>query len=431
MRFDKPVLLYGAGREAHSTRQFLLEQAPDLKVFVTADNGQADIEGAEFVPVAQLPGLMASGRFGMIIKSPGVSLYKPIFEKARAAGIKITSNLNLWGDRYADGHKIVAITGTKGKSTTATLTHLMLVHSGLDAGLAGNVGVPPLDIADSHEIVVFELSSYQTADMDFAPDIAAVTTLYPEHFDWHGSTERYFEDKLHLLRLGTKTRFAFGPQAATTARIAPYLSDASRLVPGLEYDFEDALTARVKTSRLKGQHNLDNAILAARIALDLGATQDGVLEGIAAFVPLPHRLAEFRIGDLVFVDDSISTTPEATHAALDAYFGRKIALIAGGFDRQQNYEELATLLAPSGVSHLVVLPETGERLALAAKREAPETEIIHAPDLEEAMKALAIRRAHFNTVLLSPAAPSYNQFKNFAERGDKFTALAHELFDKG
>ena len=188
MRFDQPVLLYGAGREARSTRAFLKARAPGLKIYVTVDSGAADIDDAELIPPTELQAAIEAGRFATIVKSPGVSRYKPIFLVAREAGIAVTSNLNLWGEYYRDGRTVIAITGTKGKSTTATLTHLMLTSAGLDAGLAGNVGLAPLEIADKHKLVVFELSSYQTADMAFSPDIAAVTNLTPEHTDWHRTT---------------------------------------------------------------------------------------------------------------------------------------------------------------------------------------------------------------------------------------------------
>src|SRR5690606_11452835 len=138
-------------------------------------------------------------RFATIVKSPGVSRYRPIFLVAREAGIAVTSNLHLWGEFYRAGRTVTAITGTKGKSSTASLVHLMLTQSGLGAGLAGNVGLAPLEIADRNRIVVFELSSYQTADMAFSPDIAAVTNLTPEHTDWHRDVAHYYADKLNLI----------------------------------------------------------------------------------------------------------------------------------------------------------------------------------------------------------------------------------------
>jgi UDP-N-acetylmuramoylalanine--D-glutamate ligase len=181
-------------------------------------------------------------------------------------------------------------------------------------------------------------------------------------------------------------------------------------------------------SRLKGAHNLDNARLAAQIALAAGATLDGIVRGIAAFMPLPHRLEEHQFGGTIFVNDSISTTPEATKAALAAYRGYRLALIAGGHERQQDYGELSTLLAGYGVTTLVCLPVTGARLATATRAAAPHIVVFAEPDLEAAMQILHTRRRDFDAVILSPGAPSYNQFKNFEERGLRFIELAQAIF---
>ena len=128
MRFDLPVLLYGAGREARSTRAFLKARAPGLKVYVTVDSGTADIDDADLIAPTDLQAAIEAKRFGTIVKSPGVSRYRPIFLLAREAGIAVTSNLNLWAEYYREGRTVIAITGTKGKSTTATLVHLMLTQ---------------------------------------------------------------------------------------------------------------------------------------------------------------------------------------------------------------------------------------------------------------------------------------------------------------
>jgi UDP-N-acetylmuramoyl-L-alanine---L-glutamate ligase len=435
MRFDAPVLLYGAGREARSTRAFLKARAPSLKVFVTVDSGDVDIEDAELLPPTELQAAIEARRFGTIVKSPGVSRYRPIFLTAREAGIAVTSNLNLWGEYFRDGRTVIAITGTKGKSTTATLLHLMLTSAGLDAGLAGNVGLAPLEIADKHKIVVFELSSYQTADMAFSPDIAAVTNLTPEHTDWHRDIERYFADKLNLIDRDAPFPVGLGPQAQTNVLVLAALRDMRRMLPPLAPFIDDRIVAAVKRSKLKGAHNLDNTRLAAQLALAAGAGLEGIVRGIGAFTPLPHRLEEHQIGGMTFVDDSISTTPEATKAALAAYPDRRIALVAGGHERQQDYTELAALLAPRGVTLLVTLPVTGDRLATAAATAAPQIEVVEAGTLEAAISALAARREKFDMVVLSPGAPSYGQlekpgvvFKNFEERGNAFIRIAQRLF---
>ena len=428
MRFEEPVLLYGAGKEATSTRAFLKARQPDLKVFVTVDSGPADIAETEEIAAEDLPAAFQAHRFGLIVKSPGVSRYKPVFQLAAAAGIPVTSNLNLWGAAYRHGRTMIAITGTKGKSTTATLTHLMLTRSGIDAGLAGNVGLAPLDIADKHALVVFELSSYQTADMNVLPDIAAITNLYPEHVDWHGSVERYYTDKLHLIDRDGSFAVALGPAARSNALVARAVRDHRRLLRDLTPDEELAIENATAHSRLRGAHNLDNARLAAQIALGAGGTLDGILQGIAAFRPLPHRLEAHILGGISVVNDSISTTPEATKAALAAYPGRRIALIAGGHERQQDYAELAGLLDRRGVTILATLPVTGARLAAAARDLATDIEIIEAADLDNALSTLAEKRTRFDTLILSPGAPSYNQFKNFEERGARFIARCRELF---
>ena len=435
MRFDLPVLLYGAGREARSTRAFLKARAPGLKVYVTVDSGAADIDDAELIAPTDLQAAIEAKRFGTIVKSPGVSRYRPIFLLAREAGIAVTSNLNLWAEYYREGRTVIAITGTKGKSTTATLVHLMLTQSGLDAGLAGNVGLAPLEIADKHKIVVFELSSYQTADMAFSPDIAAITNLTPEHTDWHRDVERYYADKLNLIDRDLPFPVGLGPGAATNAMVLAALRDMRRILPPLAPFIADRIASTVGKSRLKGAHNLDNARLAAQIALAAGAGLEGVVKGIHSFVPLPHRLEEHQIGGMTFVDDSISTTPEATKAALAAYPGTRIALIAGGHERQQDYTELASLLAARGVTVLVTLPVTGDRLATATAAAAPQIEVAEAGTLEAALQALAHRREKFDTVILSPGAPSYGQlekpgvvFKDFDERGRAFVRIATTLF---
>lgn len=435
MQFDAPVLLYGAGREARSTRGFIKARVPDTKVYVTVDSGAADIPETETIAPVDLPQAIADRKFGTIVKSPGVSRYRPIFAMAREAGIAVTSNLNLWAEAFRAGCKVVAITGTKGKSTTATLVWLMLTESGLDAGLAGNVGVAPLEIADKHKIVVFELSSYQTADMAFSPDIAGITNLSPEHTDWHRDVDRYYSDKLNLIDRDTPFPVALGHGAYEHPLVLAALRDRSRLIPALAPFLADRIASAVSRSKLKGEHNLDNARLAAVIAMKAGADIEGVVRGIGKFEPLPHRLEEHTFGGVTFVDDSISTTPEATKVALAAYPARKIALIAGGHERQQDYKELASLLQPRGVEILVCLPVTGDRLATATYAAAPNIEVLEAPTLEAGMQALASRRSRFDTVILSPAAPSYGQklddetvFKNFEERGTAFIRLAQQLF---
>ncbi|HZY67877.1 MAG TPA: cyanophycin synthetase, partial [Devosia sp.] len=265
--------------------------------------------------------------------------------------------------------------------------------------------------------------------------IAAVTNLTPEHTDWHRDVEHYFADKLNLIDRETPFPVGLGPAAQTNPLVLAALRDTSRMLPPLAPFISDRIASTVSKSRLKGAHNLDNARLAAQIALAAGAGLEGIVRGINAFEPLPHRLEEHTIGGVTFVNDSISTTPEATKAALAAYGGKRIALIAGGHERQQDYTELASLLAPRGVAVLVALPVTGDRLATATFAAAPQIEVLEAGSLRAGLQALASRREEFDTVILSPGAPSYGQletdgvvFKDFEQRGRAFIRIAEELF---
>src|SRR5690606_29518311 len=159
--------------------------------------------------------------------------------------------------------------------------------------------------------------------------------------DWHGSVERYYRDKLHLIDREGEFQIALGAAARDNALVAGAVRDRGRVLRDLAVEQARTLDQAVHASRLKGAHNRDNARLAAQVALAAGGTLDGIARGIAAFTPLPHRLEEDHVGGTIFVDDSISTTPEATKAALAAYHGHRLALIAGGHERQQDYDELA------------------------------------------------------------------------------------------
>lgn len=427
MHIDGAVVLYGAGREARSTRQFLAQVAPNTEVYVTVDSGDADIENATQITPGELLKKIEKNQIGLLVRSAGVSIYKPELVAAKKAGIEVTTNINLWAKYKRGNAKVVAVTGTKGKSTTVKLTETMLNCAGLDARLGGNFGVAPLDL-DDHDIIVMELSSYQVADLELQPDFVGFTNLFPEHVDWHGSLDQYYHDKMNLLRRPERYAYALGSQAAVNQRVQANLPKYANELAAPSAEMVAALHGTMRQSKLKGPHNADNMMIAAKLALGLGASEEAILEGLKSFAPPAHRLEEHRIGDLTIVDDSISTTPEATKAALATYPETRNALIVGGFDREQDYRDLALEIKNSSVTTVACLPKTGHRLAEAISALNVEVDVIEAQDLSEAMNALAQRRSQFDTLILSPAAPSYNQFRDYVERGETFVELAKELF---
>ncbi len=298
----------------------------------------------------------------MLVRSAGVSIYKPELVAAKNAGIEVTTNINLWAKYKRGNAKVVAVTGTKGKSTTVKLTETMLNCAGLDARLGGNFGVAPLDL-DDHDIIVMELSSYQVADLELQPDFVGFTNLFPEHVDWHGSLDQYYHDKMNLLRRPERYAYALGSQAAVNQRVQANLPKYANELAAPSAEMVAALHGTMRQSKLKGPHNADNMMIAAKLALGLGASEEAILEGLKSFAPPAHRLEEHKIGNLIIVDDSISTTPEATKAALATYPDTRNALIVGGFDREQDYHELALEIKQSSVTTVACLPKTGHRLA--------------------------------------------------------------------
>jgi len=427
MTLDGPILLYGAGREANSTRRFLGDFAPDAKVHVVVDSGQADVPDTIEVAPEGLIAAFEAGKYSLVVRSPGVSIYKKEIRAALKAGIEVTTNVNLWA-RYKKGNaKTIAITGTKGKSTTAKLVHTMLSGASIDAGLAGNIGVPVLDLGD-HEYVVLELSSFQCADLQLNPEFIGITALFPEHLDWHLSKQQYFADKLNILCRTRPFYCALSHQVTAHKSMPQPPADLVSPLPWLGPEFCEILIRELENSALKGDHNVANAALAARLAMGAGVKRKEVLKGIASFSPLPHRLEEFRFGGKTFVNDSIATNPHATKAGVETYADKKLALIIGGFDREQDFADLSNFLLAAKVASIWFLPGTGHRIAMNfVDRDLPFTTHTIA-SLEEILLQLKANPGQFEVLLLSPGAPSFNQFDNYEHRGEVFVELARKYF---
>jgi UDP-N-acetylmuramoylalanine--D-glutamate ligase len=427
MPSSERAAIWGYGREGRAAWHHLKATRPDLDVTILNDTPVADApDGVRVLTGDAAMRALVSGEFTLVVKSPGISLYRPELAAAQACGTFFTSGTNLWFEQYPNA-KTIVVTGTKGKSTTSRLIHHLLVTHGLDAKLLGNVGVAALEEAPGRDWTVFELSSYQLADFTHAVDIALVTNLYPEHAPWHGGVEPYYRDKLNALR-DEKTiaviNRAHGELAARVAGRANlrWYNDAEGFHEREGKLYFGPREIDVMNFALRGAHNMSNLAAACTIAEMAGV--QGLHERIdmAGFEQLHHRLEEFRAGTLTCVDDSISTVPQATLAALAAYADRKIVLLAGGSDRGQDYTELAEALLKAHVAALILLPVTGARLREALQGRAA-FEIIDAPGLDVAVEEAVKRAPKDGVVLLSPAAPSFEEFRNFEERGKRFKEL--------
>jgi UDP-N-acetylmuramoylalanine--D-glutamate ligase len=433
------VGVWGAGREIRSFAGHLARRLPAARIAVAAfdEPPSEDIPAvlrARDVRVVTGAGMVAAlSECDLVVRSPGVSVHRPEMRSLTDAGIPVTTSTALWlAER--EGRGVVGVTGTKGKSTTAALTCHLARAAGAVAHLAGNIGVPALDLLDRPptDLAVVELSSYQIADLDTGPEVAVITNLFREHADWHGSEEAYRADKLRILALpGVRAAVynARDPQLASPTRdlagTIPYgVPDGWDVTPaGVTSAGELALAAG--DLPLPGEHNALNLCGALAALEAIGLSPPPLPDALAGFSTLPHRLETVsEAGGVLWVDDSISTTPESTLAALSSFSDREVILIAGGQDRGQEHAELARVLAGRGAT-LIGVPSTGSRLLAAARTAGmPSDRAIETTDLEAAV-ALARERARPGTVvLLSPAAPSYDNYRDFEERGERFRSLA-------
>jgi UDP-N-acetylmuramoylalanine--D-glutamate ligase len=410
-------------------------RAPDARILLADADADASSDGrAEYGGGAAARDELVAALSGcdVVVRSPGVSIYRRELQALRAAGTPVTTATSLWLAEHG-GAGVIGVTGTKGKSTTAALAFHLARSAGRTALLAGNIGVPALDLLDDEpaEVTVLELSSYHTADLEIGPEVAVVTNLYREHTDWHGSEQAYRADKLRLLGLqGVRVAVL----SARDARLATLDVDVETVRFGLPdgWDALDGgialrgeLLAAADELPLRGEHNVLNlcAALTALEALGVApAPLPGALDG---FQPLPHRLETVAERDgVAWVNDSISTTPESTIAALASFPGRELILIGGGQDRGQDYTQLADVVAGAGAT-VIGVPSTGERLLAAARAAGvPPARAIAAEDLREAVELARALAQPGTTVLLSPAAPSYDNYRDFEQRGERFRALA-------
>lgn len=441
------VALWGWGREGRAAYAALRARLPGQALTLFCSPGEAAdaralADPALFVETEASAERLAA--FEVVVKSPGISPYRPEAQTAVERGTRFLGGTALWcAERVdADGRLrgVVCVTGTKGKSTTTSLLAHLLRAGGHRTALAGNIGLPLLELLapdPEPEYWAIELSSYQTGDVAASgarPDVAVVLNLFPEHLDWHGSQQRYVEDKLKLV---THAR----PRIAVLNAADPVL--AALDLPASEvrwFGREDGWHLRGDTLfrggeavmdtaalPLPGRHNRGNlcAVLTAIEALGLDARP--LAAQAAAFQPLPHRLQTLgeRAG-VVYVNDSISTTPHATLAALECFRGRRVAVLVGGHDRGVDWSGFAAAMRTGAPHAVVTMGENGPRIrdALAPVAGEGGFRLLAARTLEEAMRAGVDALDGAGVLLLSPGAPSFDAYRDYVARGRHFAGLA-------
>jgi UDP-N-acetylmuramoylalanine--D-glutamate ligase len=367
--------------------------------------------------------------FDALVVSPGVPLNRhPIANRAREAGVEIIGDIELFARARPElpPHKVVGITGTNGKSTTTALIHHILKTAGVPTTMGGNIGLPILsqDPLPEGGVYVLELSSYQielTQSLDC--DVAVLLNITPDHLDRYESFEAYAASKARLFEM-QRTR---GVAILSSTTENPELQDDpdSPLYnwSGQTWSYieDEKVVGPQDWPALQGPHNLQNAQAAVAACRALGIRLSDIFGGLRTYPGLPHRMERVREKDgVLFVNDSKATNPTATAPALAAF--ERIRWICGGQAKTDNLDECAPYFGH--VAEAYTIGEAGE---LFARLLSPHMAVKNCGKLDEAVRQAAADAEPGDTVLLSPGCASFDQFRDFEDRGDQFRRLVEGL----
>ena len=434
---DGRVAILGIGREGQAARRYLRTVYPAIQLTLVAEAAP----GRDFLEQLSENDHLLAGplskagleNFDILIRSPGISLYRKSIQRARAAGAKLTSPSNLWFAAHPD-QKTICITGTKGKSTTSALLAHMLESCGYRVRLAGNIGLPLLACNDQDvDWWVIELSSYQLADLEADPDVSVILNLSSDHLDWHGDEQTYRDDKLRLATLaGRRPLIANASDPVLREALSGFCGalwfnskSGFRAEQGKLFD-GDAILPAVLPEGLPGAHNLANTAAALTVLRVIGAKLSSGIQSISSFPCLPYRLQTIgERGGVRFVNDSISSAPVATVAALEAFSGQRVTLLVGGLDRGLDWTPYMGKIRGNLLNAVIGIPDNGPRIIREMQRAkiSPQRGLHEAQDLAEAATLAQKLTPPGGIVLLSPGAPSFPRFDDYRDRGGQFTQL--------
>jgi UDP-N-acetylmuramoylalanine--D-glutamate ligase len=378
-------------------------------------------------------GVAQIDRARAVIKSPGVPAQAPVIAAARARGVPVLGELELAWRLLAN--EFIAVTGTNGKTTTVEWIGHIHREAGLPVAVAGNVGAALSGLVggiDEHTVVVCETSSFQLEDtLAFAPEAAVLLNITPDHLDRHGTIDAYREAKLQIFARQHERDVAVIPLALAQM---PFGGGAQRVRFGEDGEAEAECALRegrlwwqgqpllaVDELRLRGAHNVQNAMAAAAVCLARGVDPDAVRTGLRSFAGVPHRLQEVaRHEGVLYVNDSKATNVASTLVALRAFPDLGVHLILGGQGKGQDFAALRDAVS-AGCRAVYLIGEDAPEIAAAfADAEVPLHEC---GDLEGAFAAASSAAVSGEIVLLSPACASFDQFSDYEARGERFAAL--------
>jgi len=396
----KNALILGYGKEGETSEKYIKKYYPNVKT------GVADIkQGKDY--------LKKQGNFEMAVKTPGIN--------KKFVKIPYTTATNIFFSKIKGNNKIIGITGSKGKSTTASLTFAILKEAGKNVEFLGNIGRPMLEYLLSpikkDAIFVLELSSYQLDDLKFSPDISVCTNLFPEHMDYHGSIKNYYGAKKNIINFQNKDDyFVYNPKSK---EMAGWLKNyKGRAIP-----FSKEISIKESDIPLIGEHNRNNIRAAVSVAKILNIKDQAINKAIKNFKSLPHRL-EFvgQFKGIKFYDDGSSTNPESAIMAIKSLKNID-TIFLGGEERGYDFSGLEKTIKKYKIKNIVLFPDNGDKIIKNKK----DFNILKTSSMMEAVKFAYKNTQNGKICLLSGASPSYSLWKNFSEKGDEFKKMVKNL----
>ena len=394
------ALILGYGKEGEVSKKYLKKEFPNLKIAIADEKLDKKY-------------LTKQNDFDIAIKTPGIP--KDLVK------IPYTTATNIFLSNVIGKNKIVGVTGSKGKSTTASLIFAILKEAGKDVELLGNIGNPMLEALlkpiKNDTIFVLELSSYQLDDIEFSPNIAVITNLFPEHMDYHSGLKNYYSAKKNIVNFQNKTGvFVYNPKNKE-------LTEWAKNSNGKSVPFTSDILLCDKDIPLLGEHNRENIKAAITATQELGISDEIIKDAVKKFKGLPHRLeflGEFK--KIKFYDDAISTTPESTIMAIKTLKDVD-TIFLGGEDRGYKFSQLEKTIKKYKIKNVVLFPESGKRILKSQNG----FNVLRTKNMAEAVKFAYKHTTPGKICLLSCASPSYSLWKNFEEKGDQFKKFVKEL----
>lgn len=423
---DKSYAVYGLARSGLASVAALLASGADVTAWDS--NKEARDKAPSGAKVEDLDAVDLS-QFDALVVTPGLPLNRhPIAKRARRAGVEIIGDIELFARARAElpPHKVVGITGTNGKSTTTALVHHILNVAGVPTRMGGNIGLPilaepPLLPNGAGEgVYVLELSSYQIDLMNSLDcDIAVLLNITPDHLDRYASFDAYAWSKARLFTLQSAPHPGIiGERSKIIDRIVEQLNRmrANRLIMPADLALDQS-----GWPALQGPHNAQNAAAAIAVSKALDIGERDIATGLATYPGLPHRMERVREkSGVLFVNDSKATNPTATAPALAAY--DRIRWILGGQAKSSDLDECAPHFANVASAYTI-----GDAAELFERLLSPHIPVKNCGKLDIALRQAAVDARAGDTVLLSPACASFDQFRDFEERGETFRALVRAL----